>query len=317
MKSHLNTNSESKSFIDLRISRTRILRKMLGLAILFIIFIFLGLFSYINNAFIDYIWIPIIACILLIVLFVLQYVRFISKNAQELSLYLLDMNFPDLEYHSDKHISTQDFINSQLYDEVEINSSGNNYIKHKSWKASNLNVQAITTKPSDNGATVFNGSFFVINTDNKLDYSLIIKPKPIGEKIKLPLFLVSLLNPYFHPINDKVITNENHFNDLFDAYSEDSEQAKSFLNTNRIQRILNIHYLLKHLTEKQQQRKKNRIFKSPFDQPLYALEFCFSKGQIYMAIRGQDLFGIAAEKEEGNNESYLHKMLNELLTLSI
>lgn len=315
MQSHLHNYRESKPVSVLRISQTRILRKMLGLAILFFVLIFLGLFSYINNTFEDYIWLVGIACLSLIALFVLQSHSLKRKNAQVICLDLLNRSFPDLEYHADKHISTQDFINSQLYDEVEINSSGNDYIKHQSWKASNLNVQAIDRRTSNKGSTVFKGSFFVINTKNKLDYSLIIKPKPIGEKIKLPSFLVSLLNPYFHPTNDRIITDENHFNDLFDAYSKDSKQAKSFLNPIRVHRILNIHYLLKHLNELQQRRKKSRIFKSSFDNPLNVLEVCFTKEHVYLAIRGQELLGLAAEREEGNNENYLLKMINELLTL--
>lgn len=317
MKSHLNTYSESKPLSDLRISRTRILRKMLGLAILFIVFIFLALYSYISNSFINYLWFPIIACLVFIILFVVQFVRFKRKNAQEISLYLLDMNFPSMEYHSHQHISTQDFIKSQLYDEVEINSSGSDYIKHNNWKASNLNVQAIARNSSENGSAVFSGCFFVINAKNDLNYSLIIKPKPMGEKIKLPSFLVSLLNPYFHPINEKIITNENHFNDLFDVYSQEAERAISFLNTERMHNILDIHYLLKQLTEKQQLKKKNRIFKSPYNKALNAMEICFTKEHIYMAIRGQELFGIAAEQEEKNNENSLLKMINDLLTLSI
>jgi len=316
LKSHLHIYQDSKTLRSLNYIQTRILKKMLGLVISILAILIIGLSLFFYLELYEILWVSTLgSCVLLLFFFRFLYkYKLLKSKAQK--LYLLQLNYPDILYHEEQYISEDEFRSSILYDDVVLKYSGSDYLKHSNWSASNIDIQTSASKDEEERIPVFNGCMMIVDTHQEETFNLIIKPKQYSEKLKLPSFLIPLISPFFHPIIDRIILDENHFNDFFNAYSDQVDLAKDFLTSERMHRILNLNYLLTHLFEKQKARNKSRIFKSPFNQAANSLELSIQNGRLYFAIKGQQLFSLASEKEEDDKDSYLLRIINEILVIA-
>lgn len=292
MKSPLNINSEPNVVHALADDQARVLKEILGLVIFSFISISILVCLILNISGLFYFLIldslVVIASISLLVYF-LNVKNQMAKKLVELDV--LMKSFPTLKYNGSQYVSVYTFAGSQLYDEVDFIYRGSDLLKTEQWEVSNLKVKC-KTEQANKENKVFRGCFLKYKKSLNLESPIIIKPKIVGRNFSIPKVLNQLVNPYFNPNMERIEIGDQAFDQLFDIYSLDDKETKTFLSEDKTNQILSFYDDLKLIVEKQSSKHKNRIFRPKFDKPLNALELAFHKDGVYLAVREQKLFSL-------------------------
>ncbi|NPD44632.1 MULTISPECIES: DUF3137 domain-containing protein [unclassified Lentimicrobium] len=312
MKSPLNTHIESNVTNTLASDQARILKGILGLVIL-VFFLLIALVVALDNSKQLLIAVVLLSLSLSISISLLVYLS-IDLNQLHQKKYYFDLilkNQPLLKYIGNQYVSVYAFSDSLLYDEVDFFYKGSDLLKSENWEVSNLKVKC-RTRNTNKENKVFKGCFFSFKKSLAIQEPIIIKPKIIGPDVTIPKVLNHLMNPYFNPNADQIVTGYSDFDQLFDIYTLNAKETTSFLSEGKMKDILSFYNNLKQIVEKQSSKNKNRIFKPKFDKPLNALELSFHKDGIYLAIREQKIFSLLKESMNTKHQNIILDLIKYL-----
>ena len=257
-----------KSHRDLTYKKVQVsvLNRALVLFGFFVVVAILGAFN-----------LKIIAVLLIVISFIWVYILIFVMNIfsrlSQIDRYLLKKN-PQARFFPDHHISSQELMESGLFQTTDLNIKGDSLIIDNRLKICHLSVQQLKLKL---GLThsLFDGIFMIKKLQRSDSGHLLIKQKDGIKDGKFPTFLKQLTTP--KPIIEikNAFTEDDVFNSKFNVFCNDPEILDSVLRKNRIQLIRSINEQLNALLPLVQKSKNN----SPFQ-----IQCSFQNDHFYMAI---------------------------------
>lgn len=206
--------------------------------------------------------------------FILIFVMSIFHRLSNIDRYLSKKN-PHARFFPDHHISSQEFMESGLFQTTDLNVKGESLIIDKGLKICQLSAQQLKLKQGIT-QSIFDGIFIIKRLNKSHDCQLLIKQKDEIKDSKFPAFLKRLSAQDHEIESDKILMGNNIFNSNFNVYCNQAKRADEILTVNRMQLILDINEQMDALLSVVQRSKNNSPFK---------LVCSFKNDYFYMAIR--------------------------------